>query len=654
MKLKLFFLGMVAAALMISCNNEIDEGRTHDNGGIVPSTGQVSYFSFKLPSSSSVNTRAGALDALGTDWESQIYGDCAVFVYEWNGVSATPEAYAYMPDSYASGTPVTLKVTDGTKKIYVALNLGVPGSTLLANLGATATTPPTDGEIWPIAFSGASGLNQVNWTPDNAGGAFWSTTPPSAGVAHKVDSLLRGLTGSQFDGGTPNGVGLIRFTDPLLVTGQQPNAYLVMSNWDNNRVDSVESGASYESTCIFTLEPNVPLDTAFAGIRNSFGITVQRAVARASFNIGVTPSGNGYITVPDITNSLSVGRFTPWRSVAGTYRGDWVLGNINNETTIFQRFISASGAVMDSKTAPVLISNPLWYQHYDNTRFYGNGLYGTMKVHEADSVMNIPGNASQIGVLYFQYLTENSQHYWTPAKQDNTTYIAIGGKYDPEKWVSAVFRAQVPSPTTPGYVYLNDYTGPGNTSGTIYDTGITPYFPVPFPTDGSGNFAPTGTDADTLYYYVKDEIFIYGRDNVLKYFAWFEQPIEIPDGGMMVAPQDSQVVVDYFNAKATPAPGVANPELVAYWGGQCFYRAWLRNPNLLSPPPGDLPNEEFLVRRNHIYNVNVTRFTGPGIGDPNRIILEDEDVGASPTYMAVEITIQQWHRIEDNIELGGQ
>ena len=658
MKLKLFFLGMVAAALMISCNNEIDEGRTPDKGGVVPSTGKVSYFAFKLPGSSSVNTRAGEGGDAGFPWENAvdgIYGDVAVFVYEWNGTTATAEAYAYMPDSYSSGTPVTLKVTDGTKKIYVALNVGEPGNTLLgASLNAAATAPPDDGEPWGTTFTA---LNQVIWTTFPTAPPFWDTTAPAvtAGTppAVKVDNLLLGLTGSQFDGATPSGAGLIRFTDPAGVT-MYSDAFLVMSNWDNNRIDSAEQGPSYESTCIFTLTPNVPLQDAIDGLDNSFPITVQRAVARASFNISAQNPTVAetwrYLSDPDVANSLSVGIFTPWNATSGTARGSWALGNINNETTVFQRFVSASGAVMDSKTARVVMPSSAWYQHYDNTRYFGERmLYPNMQVYQADSVIHVTGNSSGISTLNFQYLTENAQPYHQPAYQDNTTYIVLGGKYDPKQWVREVFRAQVPSPYDPGYLYFNDYSGSGNASGGTYFG--TDFDPVPFP-GTLGTAGHVASDDDTLYYYTPDEIFIYGKENVLKYFAWYA--LVIPDGHLMVSPQDSLSVIQYFNQEATPVSGIPNPNLVAYWGGQCLYRVWLRNPNLLSPPPGDLPNEEFLVRRNHIYNVNVSRITGPGIADPNRILEPGENVGSSPTYMAVEITIQQWHRIEDEVAIGPQ
>ena len=644
MKLKLFFLGLFAAAVFISCNNEpIDNGPVGPGGGneIVPSTGQVSYFTLKMPNRA--GTYAGEFGEGGELFESDVYNDVAVFVY--NG-GTIPEAYAYMASGFTS--QITLKVTDGTKKIYVALNLGDATSTLLDETGvwtSTVTSPPDGDDTYSTAFTD---LNHVLWTSATP---FWALTAPSVATnAVKVDNLLMGLTGSQFSSGN----GFIR-----MYTGEQKptnTVFFVMANWDNNRIDSVAQGQEYYSTCQYTLAPNVTLAQAQAGA-NSFDIYVQRAVARASFDMSDVPNGPSawiYLTQPEVADSLAIGRFTPWGAGSGE-TGNWVLGNINNETTVFQRFSDAfGGAVSDSKLAVVSADtlpagyNDPWYQHYDNTRLYGmNKIFGRASVAQVEGFMGTAGNYSKISDTAYQYITENAQPYWTPAKQDNTTYVAIGGAYAPRQWVSAVYQS-IMGVTYQGFLYFNDFLGGGpstqdSVNGGRY-MGATEYLPVPY----------AGGDSDTLYYYEPQKIFIHGMDNVLKYFAWYLRPSAIPPVDQQsLTPQNEQSVIDFYDQERIPLPNATNPNLVAYIQGKCFYRVWLMNPKLAQTPPlGDLPNEQYLIRRNHIYDVNVTKITGPGIGDPNRIIIPGVDVGASPTYMSIQIEIQEFHRIVQDTPLG--
>ncbi|MDR0835991.1 MAG: fimbria major subunit, partial [Tannerella sp.] len=65
---------------------------------------------------------------------------------------------------------------------------------------------------------------------------------------------------------------------------------------------------------------------------------------------------------------------------------------------------------------------------------------------------------------------------------------------------------------------------------------------------------------------------------------------------------------------------------------------------------------KILVRRNHVYQVNITKIKGPGIGDPNDIIdpdpKEPEPIEEADTYVTVEIQIMKWHIVAQETEVG--
>jgi hypothetical protein len=88
-------------------------------------------------------------------------------------------------------------------------------------------------------------------------------------------------------------------------------------------------------------------------------------------------------------------------------------------------------------------------------------------------------------------------------------------------------------------------------------------------------------------------------------------------------------------------------KLQAYYKGQCFYRINVKDDTAVEDA------NKFLVRRNHIYNINVTKFNGPGIGNPGSIVtpnpaLPPGELGEADTYVTATINVLPWHRVNQN------
>ena len=115
------------------------------------------------------------------------------------------------------------------------------------------------------------------------------------------------------------------------------------------------------------------------------------------------------------------------------------------------------------------------------------------------------------------------------------------------------------------------------------------------------------------------------------YFAWekrFEQG----------APADFSA----FTSLTTDAIALARSAktLIAYYGGQCWYRIFVRDVN------SGVNDERNVVRRNHIYSVNIIEIRGPGIGDPNEILKPGVPIEELDTYVTADITILPWHMVD--------
>jgi hypothetical protein len=93
--------------------------------------------------------------------------------------------------------------------------------------------------------------------------------------------------------------------------------------------------------------------------------------------------------------------------------------------------------------------------------------------------------------------------------------------------------------------------------------------------------------------------------------------------------------------------GTEQAKLQKYYRGQCFYRVLVEDQKeSLGNPAG-----RYLVRRNHVYDINISNFNGPGIANPLSIIDPDpstgpEPWGASDTYVTATISVLKWHKVK--------
>ncbi|MDR3308621.1 MAG: fimbria major subunit, partial [Tannerella sp.] len=61
--------------------------------------------------------------------------------------------------------------------------------------------------------------------------------------------------------------------------------------------------------------------------------------------------------------------------------------------------------------------------------------------------------------------------------------------------------------------------------------------------------------------------------------------------------------------------------------------------------------DEVLVRRNHVYDININKIKGPGIGNPNSIIIPSPTVPELDTFVSAEIKILDWHKVSQEQEV---
>ena len=643
MKFKSLFLGMLGMAAIVSCNNDVIDNQTPvvPETGIMPSTDTDTWFSLVMPNDRP-STYAGESAEAGLAQENELSGDAAVFVYKWDGVNANPESYAYLPSGYTSAaTKIIMRIKDGTKKIFVGINVGTPGSTLFGDatvLAAAATTPDV-GNAWSTTVND---LNKVLWS--TSASAVANTTTVVEGVA---DGLIKAFAGGSFSNGNGN----------LNTSSVGSNAYYIMANWDGSIPDSIADGSSkYLPSTIHSFLPNIPkLDVSGAGTANQAKITVQRSIAKIGMNITAQTASTGVYEAG--TDSGNFGRFTPWTVGADQV---WALGNINKESTIFQRF--TGGSVSDGNYSYISAhpagSNDNWYKNFDNTRVFGTGKkYAVTTGTDHNSVSSVrtamtgSGNKSTkigFGPTLYQYATENAQGF-EAGKQENSTYVVVGGQYQPRYWISDLQQASVT--TNSPYIATNNATilttAP---AGTKFNG--TDFTAVPYPGTIANN------DTDSVYYHTVYNVFIYKKENVYKYYAWVHkkdtETLGTPDVPVVVGgadqwgPGTTTTPMSSAAVAAAIEADIAEKKLVKYFQGNCFYRVFVTDKN------AKLSNERVLVRRNHVYDVNITKILGPGISDPNDILVEDKNVLETDTYMAVTIDIQQWHKITQEEEVKGE
>ena len=477
-----------------------------------------------------------------------------------------------------------MKITSGQKKIFVALN---PVNT--NNLVPTVFNYPN--------FANSGNFNTVNNILYTSGSTTWGLTE-TAGITTKADGLIRGLA---------NG----RIGDGFSQSG--PSYNMLMTNWDGPNDDNLAQ--SYNSTCLFMIRPDIDSTSsnnytgANGDLVNQFTINVQRAFAKIKLNISIpyttrTP-GNYGDSFSDVYyeagDAYYKGRFQPWKvadggSIAGPI---WTIGNIPKATFPFQSY--SAGYIIDpyyGMTDDKIGNFPKWVSHYDNTRVFPNNIpsypYAGLTVDAVKNVMRNSLNCTNLQGSF--YTIENARMY--PVTHDHGTYLIMGGRYNPEYIVESITRSPVP----------------GNAPTLNYST----------------SYGYTIADTDTMYYIVADGVFILNSKALLGYYAWSKQ-LEIN------APADGSGFTTLTTGPVNQA--LANKHIMAYVGGQCFYRAFIGDLNATN-------EERRTIRRNHIYVVQIMKIHGPGIDNANSILLAPQPVHELNSYVSAKIHVLNWHQVD--------
>ncbi len=635
MKLKYLVPLFFIAVVLTNCNNDVsmDDDFGYNNK-------ELTYATFNLTVGDAF-TYGGADSVDASGYETSVH-DAAMFVYKWDGASMKPEAMAYLPNAEL-GYPkaLTLMASSGEKKIFMAVNINnsTSGPLLNANNGIVTTAVKDTG----VVLTSSDTFTALNWVIRANGLAF--STPanaqPARGTEGGSSGLLRTLAG-----------GSIRTSAGIMYTTMIPGAdcycaelYCLMTNWDGPDDNSIISGKKSTSDCLFTLKPNITVEQSKKDTStNNVKIGVQRGYAKISLRItadGARTNTNHNYRGPYESSEEdgSKGRFTVWQ--AGTPAVNvWSLGGINKQMYPFQSFRGTQQAVASPNWAlstgdTIHTANPsnsaAWYDSYDNTRVFGHGkTYFTSAntVYRIKAAMTGYGNTSylpnylplspatgRLEDLQFAMCTENGTEF--PQIQDRATFVIIGGTYAPKNVITEVKRAGVT--TNPAEIGWNGVASQPNVNNTGYN--VNPYYQLQY---GSGK--------EYLYYLVSRKIFIFGRDNLEKFYAW-----ELKIDRNSNTPATSVAVANAINNAVKAA------EILSYYEGQCFYRLWVRDPGAKI---SSSVHDEVLVRRNHIYDINLNKIKGPGIEDPNIIIIPGHPVPEEDTFVTSEINMFDWKTIE--------
>ncbi|MDR2773723.1 MAG: fimbria major subunit [Tannerella sp.] len=635
MKFKTLFLSMLGAAAIVSCNNDsvIGGGPDGPGGGSEgESTTATFQFNFVNP-----GTYSGDDDLTGSGRESSI-SDVGLFIYKLDG---TPEAMAYLVATEFTNlsSKITLKCKSGDKLIYLAANIGGTKLIKYADDASNATAilgyvgkdwNPTGGPYGP-KFSVSNNSNTTN--PLNS--AIWSKkvssvdaiaidsitgtfSPDNDGYA---DGLIKALTG----GGIPaNGV----------LTGDgtgAANAFYLMSNWGDaatqpgDIVTGTGTGTTYSSTCKFKLIASIPASDSQAASadgtnnngKNALLINIQRAVAK----VAVKEIANSVLI--DAGQGTSKGKFTP--------HPKWAVGNINTSEYPFQMW---DGTVVKSTryddTARLVNPTYKWDLKMDNRRITGGSKkYSDLNLLVSDIVGTdgVSGSLNQTNNLAFSGATPTAANYILITENNNkqtfnhyTTYVLIAGQYKPDSLIKSV-----------------------NDVGQV--TGNNGQFPTTWPVAAP---APLTGSIDTIYYVGSlgtDGLFFLGLGALQQYVCYV---LNVHTGNPPYSPTSDTEVAKHINDLRV-ATGNKQADLQTYWHGNCFYRIWI------SDDAASSGANKKLIRRNHAYQVSVTKIKGPGIGDPNDIIDPDpttiEPIEEADTYVTASINIMNWHVIKQNNEI---
>ncbi|MDR2385894.1 MAG: fimbria major subunit [Tannerella sp.] len=607
MKLKSLFLGMLIAALFAGCNNEgpIDG----PNGNTAAGESTTATFQLKVYNP---GTYAGENELAGENDENVIR-NALLLVYKDDG-AGTPEAMGYITGITSSSVLVTLKCTSGSKLIYLLTNIGTGTSAKMFDAGQTITN--TETPSWAGASLDAakllSAINVPIWPGSSANTVQISSQVPQGSI-QSVDALIKGLTGN---GDPANGN-----TGGTPPTQGTANGYL-MSNWGSDYPDNVNAGTSYVPTYKFTLVAGISADESRAATadetnsngKNALKINVQRAVAKISvaFAPGIITNNN---VVANAGSSTNAGKFT--------HDTKWAVGNINTSVYPIQEWDGAivKGTLYDSVGA--ITANPNWAKVVDNSRwipsaqsFVSQNLTITdVKTQIASSInMNFgTGNANRTLV------TENNN---SGSYSAYLTFIVFSGQYLPKSYITNVL--------------------PDQTLVKAEDANPNP----PAAWGGAASYL------DTMYYVGSFNnghgLFFLGDSALKRYIGWV-----VLNGSATVdpakAPVPAAVTAKIKELKEPNKNGKTHADLQAYYRGYCFYRVWVKDEKATAGLAS-----QYLVRRNHIYDITITEVKGPGIGDPNDIVdpsPETADPVEDPvfeTFVTATVNIMNWHIVGQN------
>jgi hypothetical protein len=591
MNLKTLLFGVLITSVLASCTDRLVDTNEYNAKEELPT-----YASLTLNLLDPA-TYAGSASELGAAEESVI-NDVAVFVYKLDG---TPEATAYVtPTDFSSqNNTITLKVYSGEKLIYLATNIG--GNKLINHGYSNASTS-----------NAANNWSGIDWTdPSTPGITFATLNAPvwSAGESSTAILATGTSTATVSDGLIK---ALINNGDASLATGfpagTNGTGYF-MSNWGDADTQSPDINGidDYAATVKFTLLPQVSASDSRAAAadatntngKNALLINIQRALAKISISV---PSAA-------ILNNAGSG------SGAGVFVPDakWAVGNINMSFYPFQMF---DGDIVKSTryndTASIIDPNWNWKNKMDNSRWIPAGKsYDMQNLTVSEVVAQINNNPNNVPFGTDRVLiTENNNKNTFNAY---STFILVSGQYKPNSYITTVSNA-----------------------GAVTTSNV---FPTSWPAT-----VPQGGTTDTMYYVQSignSGTFFLGIKALQEYLAY-----TIYNIGAAGDPYTNNNVNNYINNLKITHNG-SQSDLQAYWHGYCFYRGWIRDQNAV-PAAGKI-----LVRRNHIYSLDVNAINGPGIGDPNDIIDPDPypaiPVQEMNTYLSASINIMKWHIINQGL-----
>jgi hypothetical protein len=633
MKLKYLFLSMLGAALFVGCNNEIggDGPEPKDELGGISTTATFRFSASKA----STYAGSGELDGVGNEGK---LGDAALFIYKINGV---PEAMAYVTQvdvTTPASQQVTVKCYSGEKLIYLAANIG--GNILIPAAGGAnnSTSPDYFGDEWTEGVDPYfNELNAPIWA--NATGVAIEGSAFTA-VGYNASSLILALTGNGSTA-TTAGNGVLTVTDAASPT---TGSYYLMSNWGNasqTNLDDVATGSTFQSTCKFRLEAGIsaddsraePADYTNANKKNALMINVQRAVAK----ISVAPIAQGVLdaagTSPTATNYGQLRLIGTDRTGAGA---KWAVGNINNSEYPFQMF--TDNKVMSTRYADTasLLNNtayPIgsWELKVDNSRFAGSSA-----AYKAGNLTNAVVNAAidaapnqlfnTATVKNYVYLPENNNG---STLNQYSTFVVLAGTYYPANYISSV----------------NNMGNPVFEDGS-FQANVANQKPVYSPT--------VSTSLDTMYYVRSFDqgLFFHGMLALRQYVCYYLQKNDFTAGihtsAAQIVPASDITATNYINTLKV-ATGDVYSDLQEYYKGQCYYKIWVWD------IAASQAVNQILVRRNHIYDISISKINGPGIGDPNQIIDPDptdpEPIIEAETYVTATINVLKWHVVNQSSEL---